>query len=233
MSNEDKSKTATGDQFALKLPVENSYAREDLIVGAANSLAVEMIDAWPDWPGLVVILAGPVGSGKSHIGKIWAAKSDACIVSMSKLGTLGNDRENDRPLLLEDVDGGQIDQTELFHILNAKRATGASIVITSRIWPSDWGINLPDLASRLRAAQLVELGEPDEELLRKVLYKLFADRQLPIEANVVDYLVVRMERSLEAANQLVAKLDELGLAKKRKITRQLAGEVLVLLEERT
>ena len=230
MSNEDKSKTATGDQFALKLPVENSFAREDLIVGEANSLAVEMIDAWPDWPGLVVILAGPVGSGKSHIGKIWAAKSNARIVSMSKLGTLGNDRENDRPLLLEDVDGRQIDQTELFHILNAKRATGASIVITSRIWPSDWGINLPDLASRLRAAQLVELGEPDEELLRKVLYKLFADRQLPIEANVVDYLVVRMERSLEAANQLVAKLDELGLAKKRKITRQLAGEVLAGLE---
>ncbi len=213
-------------QMALELPVVNYGAREDIVEGAANSLALEMIDSWPQWPGLVVVLAGPVGAGKSHIAKVWANKADARIISMKHLSELGEDRANDRPLLLEDAKPKIVHETELFHILNAKRALNTSIIITSRSWPSDWDIKLADLRSRLGAAQLIELGEPDDELLRKVLYKLFADRQLPVENNVIDYLVVRMERSIEAACQIVAQLDARGLAQKRKITRHLAAEIL-------
>jgi chromosomal replication initiation ATPase DnaA len=213
-------------QMALELPVANFITRDDIIEGAANSIALEMIDGWPQWPGLVVVLAGPVGSGKTHITKVWANKANARVISMDELSRLGDDRANDRPLLLEDARPNNINETELFHILNAKRAANASIIITSRSWPNEWDIKLADLSSRLRAAQLAEIGEPDDELLRKVLYKLFGDRQLPIEPNVIDYMVVRMERSLEAACQIVARLDTKGLAQKRKITRQLAGEVL-------
>ncbi len=226
--SDKKYKTPEGRtaQMALELPVENFVTREDIVEGTANSLAVVMIDSWPQWPGLVVVLAGPVGAGKSHIANVWANKANARVISMNYLSELGEDRANNRPLLLEDAKPDHIDETELFHILNAKRAANASIIITSRSWPSDWDIKLADLGSRLRAAQLVELGEPDDELLRKVLYKLFADRQLPVENNVIDFLVVRMERSLEAACQIVAQLDGKGLAQKRKITRHLAGEVL-------
>ena len=217
-------------QLALDLPPTKSVARADLVVGVANSLAIDLIDAWPDWPGNTVVVAGPVGSGKSHIAAVWAQNSGARVVEISQLALLADDRDNDRPLLLENAGKDVIDETALFHILNAKRSQNAGIIITSRFWPSDWGIELADLASRLRAAQLVELGEPDDDLLRGVLCKLFADHQLPIEANVVDFLVVRMERSLESANQIVANLDALGLAKKRKITRRLAGEVLERIE---
>jgi len=217
-------------QLALDLPVDSSVAREDLVKGAANSIAVDLIDAWPNWPGSVVILAGPVGCGKSHIGGVWVNKSRARIIKMNDLGELGDDRENERALLLEDADGAVIEENELFHILNAKRGANASIIITSRTWPSDWNIELADLNSRLRAAQLVEIGEPDDELLRAVLYKLFADRQLQVDTSVVDYLVVRMERSLEASNQIVARIDKAALAQKRNITRKLVGEILADME---
>lgn len=224
MSTKDTKSPST--QLALELPPANSFAREDLVEGTANSLAIEMIDAWPDWPGQVVILAGPVGSGKSHVASVWAQNADAHCVNISQLSHLKKDKNNNRPLLLEDAGAGNIDETELFHVLNTKRSFEADIIITSRTWPADWRIELADLNSRLRAAQLVELGEPDDELLRGVLCKLFADHQLPVESNVVDYLVVRMERSLETASQIVSRLDALSLAKQRKITRQLAGEVL-------
>lgn len=213
-------------QMALELPVNNLDSREDVVLGSANSLAIDLIDAWPKWPGLVVVLAGPVGSGKSHIANAWARRADAKSISINSLKELGNDRVNGRNLLLEDAGPGLINETELFHVINTKRALKSSIIITSRSWPGDWDIKLADLSSRLRAAQLVELGEPDDELLRKVLFKLFSDRQLPVDPGVIDYLVVRMERSLDAAYRIVAQLDARGLAQKRKITRILAGEVL-------
>jgi len=93
-------------------------------------------------------------------------------------------------------------------------------------------VRLADLASRLRAAHLVELGEPDDDLLRRVIVKLFADRQIAVDPAVVDYIVVRMERSLEAANLIVADLDRQALAEGRAVTRPLAAAALARVIDR-
>ena len=85
---------------------------------------------------------------------------------------------------------------------------------------------LPDLASRLRSAHGVRLGAPDDDLLRRVLVKLFADRQLALDPQVTDYLAVRMERSLAAAAAMVDVLDRTALAEGRPITRPLAAAAL-------
>jgi chromosomal replication initiation ATPase DnaA len=98
--------------------------------------------------------------------------------------------------------------------------------LTSRLWPISWPVELPDLKSRLKAATVVEIGEPDEDLLAQVIIKLFADRQLNIDDKLVGYIVARMERSLEAAQRIVDQLDRLALARGARITRSLAAEVL-------
>ena len=89
-----------------------------------------------------------------------------------------------------------------------------------------WPVELPDLRSRLKAATVVEIGEPDDELISQVIVKLFADRQLFVDEKLVAYIVARMERSLEAAQTLVERLDRLALARGSRITRTLAQEVL-------
>ncbi len=89
-----------------------------------------------------------------------------------------------------------------------------------------WPVDLPDLRSRLKAATVVEIGEPDDELLSQVIVKLFADRQLFVDEKLVVYIVARMERSLEAAQTLVERLDRLALARGSRITRALAQEVM-------
>ena len=71
-----------------------------------------------------------------------------------------------------------------------------------------------------------EIGEPDEELLSQVIVKLFADRQLYIDDKLVLYIVNRMERSLNAAQLIVDRLDRLALGRGTRITRLLAAEVL-------
>jgi len=73
---------------------------------------------------------------------------------------------------------------------------------------------------------VVEIGQPDEALLGQILVKLFADRQLMVDDRLVAYIVSRMERSLEAAQTIVERLDRLALARGGRITRALAAEVL-------
>ncbi|MBN2758922.1 MAG: chromosomal replication initiator DnaA, partial [Rhodobacteraceae bacterium] len=67
---------------------------------------------------------------------------------------------------------------------------------------------------------------PDDALLAAVLEKLFADRQVTIPDTLIPYLLPRMERSLAAAQALVARLDREALARGRPIGRSLAAELL-------
>ena len=106
------------------------------------------------------------------------------------------------------------------------RPRTAGTIATQQIWPISWPVLLPDLRSRLKAATVVEIGEPDEALLSQVIVKLFADRQLYIDDKLVLYIVNRMERSLNAAQTIVERLDRLALSRGTKITRTLAAEVL-------
>ena len=121
---------------------------------------------------------------------------------------------------------GPLDEAGLFHLINLSGERRVPLLMTSRLPASALRVRLPDLASRLRAARPIELGAPDDALLRLVLVKLFADRQLTVDAGVIETIVTRMERSLEAANRIVAELDREALAGGRAISRRLAAETL-------
>lgn len=220
-------KNKPSDQLALSLPVVASIAREDLLQSPANSLAVELIDNWPDWPSHVVILAGPVGSGKTHMARVWAELSSAKIVEMDDLDNVVPSLDDDQNIVIENAQSGKIDENALFHCFNRAKANGSYLLITCREFPSAWQLQLPDLTSRLRTAHVVELQEPDDQLLFGILVKLFADRQLQVEPSLIDYLVTRMERSLGAAGNIVEWLDNEALARRKKITRNMAAQALV------
>ena len=221
-------------QIPLSLPHRASFDRADFLTGAANAAAIGLIDRWPDWPSRSVIVAGPVGSGKSHLVDIWRSASGAETIAATALTV--SDAEAlpaNGAVAIEDLHAGPIDEAALFHLLNAASERKAAVLMTSRVWPSALPFRLGDLVSRLRAAQLVELSEPDDELLRRVLAKLLADRQLAVDRSVVDYIVTRMERSLEAANQIVSRLDEEALAQGRAITTRLAAAILGAILDQT
>ena len=214
--------------FDLSLPV--THQREDLIESKANEMAVSMLDSWPNWPSKVSVLAGPIGAGKTHIASVWADKANAIACEcndlprrLDKFVDLASKGQN---FLIEDAGSGVIDETVMFHFLNAIKQGEGYGLITSRSWPIEWNIKLPDLASRLKAVQIFELSEPDEELLRHVMVKLFADRQLSVDEKIIDYCVLRMERSLESAGKLVEAIDAEALSKKSAISRTTAANAL-------
>lgn len=218
-----------------QIPLDFSHAegrsRDHLVVSEANKAAVALVDRWPDWPSPVVVLAGPAGSGKSHLGAIWREMSGAAILDSRNVGETAA-RAGGRPaFFIDDADAGGLDETGLFHAINAVRTEGGHMLLTARRFPAAWGVRLPDLASRLKAAATVEIAEPDDMLLAGVIAKLFADRQVEVEPHVVQYLVRRIERSLGTAMRVVERLDRAGLEQKSRITRALAAEVVNALDE--
>jgi len=213
-------------QLPLDLPHEAALSRDDFLVGGSNRAAFELLERWPGWPSTVVVLAGPVGSGKTHLVKAFQDETGAAVKTAPDLCEADVEVLVAAPAAVVENAHLGVDNTALFHLLNAARQADKTVLITSRTWPASWKITLPDLMSRLRAATPVEILEPDDDLLRRVLVKLFADRQIAVELGVVDYLVVRMERSLEVALRAVEAIDQEALAGRVKITKPLAGRVL-------
>lgn len=217
-------------QLPLDLGHGTGYSRDELVVSATNEQAAALVDRWPDWPSAVVVLAGPAGSGKTHLASIWQARAGALKVDARRIGdciaNLGA-----RPALIDDVDASPVDEHGLFHLINAVRGASSHLLLTARRFPSAWGVRLPDLASRLKAAATVEIHEPDDLLLAGVITKLFADRQVEVEPHVVQYLVRRIERSLATAMRVVERLDRTALERKTPITRALASETISAMDE--
>lgn len=213
------------EQIPLAFEHEPQRGRDDLLVSERLEAAVSIIDSWPRWPSPVVILAGPVGAGKTHLASIWQEHAQAVVIHPLE-GSNAADIAARSPVVFEDADRRGFDDRALFHVINSVRENGTNLLITSRLWPASWPVKLPDLRSRLKAATVVEIGEPDDELLAQVLVKLLSDRQLAVEDRLIGYIVARMERSLEAAQAIVERLDRLAMARGTRINRTLAAEVL-------
>lgn len=220
-------KVARGRQMVLDLPHRTAQSRDDFLVTQSNRAAVEVIDRYPDWPTYAMAISGPAGSGKSHLLEVWRRMSGANLVQAKAIS------EGAVPALMakgalaiDNAPGDGLDERGLFHLLNVARQSGGRVLIASGMAPVAWRIGLPDLASRLKALPVAELGPPDDDLLRGVLVKHFADRQLAVDATVISYLLVRMPRSLDAARSLVAAIDRQALEEKAEITRSFVARLL-------
>jgi chromosomal replication initiation ATPase DnaA len=219
-------------QLVLALPHRTAQGRDDFLVTPSNSAAVAMVDRYPDWPHHGVVLLGGPGSGKSHLLEVWRQVAGAPLIAAAELGQTRPDRLlASGALAIDEAPGTGLDERALFHLLNLARQTGSHVLIASETDPAHWGVALPDLASRLKALAVTRLDPPDDVLLRGVLVKLFADRQLAVDEQVVSYLMLRMPRSLDAARALVAEIDRLALTEQSAVTRGLAARVLSQLTE--
>ena len=214
-------------QLGLDLGTATVFDRANFYVSDANAPALALLEAWPHWPDFALLLCGPTGSGKSHLARIWADIANADIIEARDLAhTSVAAVASHGALVVENAEMIGAGEPELFHLLNLMRERKGWLLLTAATMPDHWHLATPDLLSRLRLAPSLAIQSPNDELVRRVLLKNFADRQLVVDAGVVDYIVMRMERSFAAARILAQRLDAEALSRGTPVNRAIVAAVL-------
>ena len=206
-------------QLALPFVHRPRYAATDFLAADSNAEALAWL-ASPGWPQRRLALHGPAGSGKTHLLHLWAARTGARLLSGPSLRF----RPPDRPLAIDDADAAP--EHALLHVLNAANEARVAVLLSGRTPPARWPAALPDLASRLRAMPAAGLGVAEESLLRALLARLLAARQIAVPEPVQDWLRLRLPRTAGAMREAAARLDRLALMDGGRATRVTAARVL-------
>ncbi|MFP4313776.1 MAG: DnaA ATPase domain-containing protein [Alphaproteobacteria bacterium] len=218
-------------QIPLDLGCRSAHGMMDFLIGPENRDAVGWIDRWPDWSAPALVMSGPAACGKTHLAAVWKDKAKAGHIRPEWLISRSAEEiaQVSPHLVIDGVDpwlGERAAEETLFHLYNIFKEEQRSLLLTMRMAPNHTDFALKDLASRLRAAPMAMIQPPDDTLLASILIKLFSDRQLVVNNDVIRYILPRMERSFAAARDLVAKADHKALSNKQRITTRLMRDVL-------
>jgi chromosomal replication initiation ATPase DnaA len=189
------------------------------IAAPSNEAALWWLDSPRPWPGGRLLLVAEAGAGKTHLLTDWARRRGGACVPGAALrfpppeGALAVD------------DAERAPEEALLHVLNAAAEAGVPVLLAARRPPASWATRLPDLASRLRAVPVVEIGRAEDSLLRMLLAKMLAERQLAVPEAMRDWLLRQLPRSPAAIRVAAAALDG-RLKPGGRITHALAASVV-------
>ncbi|WP_298670014.1 DnaA/Hda family protein [uncultured Sphingomonas sp.] len=191
-------------QIALPLEWPADPRDEEFLVTPSNARAAHTLEHWGAWPVMTALLTGPRKSGRSLLARIFASKSGGAIIDDAEMRS----------------------ETELFHAWNRAQADRRPLLIVADAAPPEWRIKLPDLNSRLGASPIAAIGAPDDELMRALLERQFLRRGLDARADLIDWLVARIERSHIAVMRTVDALDQEVLERRKRLSIPLARTTL-------
>ncbi|HAX91428.1 MAG TPA: chromosomal replication initiator DnaA [Rhodospirillaceae bacterium] len=222
-------------QYHFTLPQHEAMGLEDFLPSPSNEEAVRWLlqTAPAQWSSHAFVLSGAAGSGKTHLLSIWSAQQGAQRVTLGDpvLAAIVKGKTPAPAFALDNADacaGNPAHEEWLQHFYNATKAANLPVLLTAETPVAQWGLTLRDIETRLKSGAAASLLPPDDELMRGLLLKQFRDRQLLVEAGVVDYLAARLERTSEAVRCGVSLLDEAALAGGRKISIPFAQKILDL-----
>ena len=217
-------------QLYFEMPNKTSLGVEDYIVTDSNNYAFDLIVKMVKGEINFGLISGPPYSGKTHLSKILiknASNYKALYIDRDYQNILDKFESSDI-LILENIDKVKYDKSEqdLFHIINLVKESNKKLLMTSRKSISEIDLSLEDLKSRLNSIIEAKIKEPDDQLMKLILIKIFNDKQLKINPNVIDFLMSRLVRSYESINLFIEKIDKFSLERGKNITIPLINDLL-------
>ncbi len=209
------------EQLALDFPSRQAYGRSNFWVAPCNQEAIAWIDKYPKWPTHALLIYGEAGSGKTHLAAIFSEER------IEAKDLTEDFIPKTQKIVVENLEGLQ-DEKALFHLFNRINEMGGGLLMTAQKVPH---FKLPDLQSRIGMTPKAEIKMPDDDTITSVCAKMFSDKQAIVEPVVLTYIATRVPRSFEAIRNVVNKVDELSLAKGRRITIYLVKEAIETLTQ--
>ncbi len=117
-------------------------------------------------------------------------------------------------------------ETALFNLYNQLAEAGKRLVVAAKLPPVQVAWQLPDLASRLQSGLVFQLHGLDDEAKSTALQLRANARGFELPAEVAEFLLQRSERDMSSLFNMLQKLDDISLEKKRRITIPLLKELL-------
>ena len=213
------------------------FKNNDFYVSTKNELAYKMIKKWPEWPTKVVYIYGSEKCGKSLVCKLWKDISRGIYINkknfLEKL-IAQNDLTyiQNHNWIIDDVDyiisfEDNKYEEKILNLINIVKTGGKNnILMTSRKMPRFLDSGLKDLISRISSATVIEMRDPDEILLKKIIEKYLNERNIQINNESLDYLINRIERSYKSALKFAKQIDIMSLEKKTKINKSFLKSIL-------
>ena len=210
------------NQRIFNFKIKKNYNDGDFFVSKSNKIAHKVLFNNIN-PEKYIYLKGPTKSGKTHLCKLWEKKNDAILFNYKNYKQIINQKNN---IFLDNL-SSDLDEEKLFHIINHCYNNKLKILITSNFSLSEFKFKLFDLSSRLKSFYYLEILDPDDELIINLLNKLLHDRQINIyNEEIFSYICKRINRTYLDIYNIVEKIDNLSLSKKRQITIPLIKELI-------
>ncbi|MBI04449.1 MAG: hypothetical protein CMI96_01370 [Pelagibacteraceae bacterium] len=169
-----------------------------------------------------ILLVGPKKSGKTHLANIWMKKNDSVFFNKNFKEIISIKKN-----IIFDTDLTTSSEEDLFHIINHCFLNSLKILVITSFDLFEYNFKLPDLKSRLKSFFYTRIKLPDDEMLLNILTKKLTEKQFIINnKDIFDYLLNHVTRSYEEINNVIDKIDNLSLEKKRQLTIPLIKEIL-------
>ena len=218
-------------QDVLNFKFEN---KKDFYITSKNSLAFDLIQKWPNWNNQFFFLYGPTKCGKTTICKIWQKKSKAIFLDEKKIekflnNTYNNDFNTHNNWILDNADLflKKKNDEKLLNFINViKEKKMSFLLMTSKVPPRQLPTKINDLLSRVLHSLVVQVHQPDNILLAKIIMKYLEEREITIDKKKIDYLTNRIERSYNFAIKIAKKIDSKSLENHSNISFSFLKKIL-------